>query len=323
MSPPRPHAHLSTLPDRPRTGYKSRALPVQSDESLPLRVVKIIVSLLVAGELAGAALAQPAPPAGGEGAAPVAIPGYWDPRRRSERVDLTRVPQIRFLTEEDYPPFNYAGPDGAPVGFNVDLARAICEELGVPCTIQVRRFDTLTDSLDRNAGDAIIASLAITPDIRRRYEVSDRYLDQPARLVMRRDTRLAEATPEALAGRSIAVVAGTAHEAYLRAFFRQSAIRTHPTLADAQKALAGRDVDLLFGDGVTLAFWLNGTASAECCRFLGGPFTESRYFGDGLAIVMRRGNEPLRNAVNHALRRLWEKGVYADLYLKAFPVGVY
>ncbi|WP_439572774.1 transporter substrate-binding domain-containing protein [Phreatobacter sp.] len=289
--------------------------------------MKIILSLLVAACLAGAAVAQQPPsapqPSAAATAPTVVIPGYWDPRRRSERVDLTRVPQIRFLTEEDYPPFNYAGPDGTPVGFNIDLARAICEELGVPCTVQVRRFDTLTDSLDRNAGDAIIASLAITPDIRRRYEVSDRYLDQPARFVMRRETRLADATPEALAGRSIAVVAGTAHEAYLRAFYRQSAIRTHATLAEAQKALSDRDVDALFADGITLAFWLNGTTSADCCRFLGAAFNESRFFGDGLAVVMRRGNEPLRTAINHALRRIWEKGIYADLYLKAFPVGIY
>jgi polar amino acid transport system substrate-binding protein len=265
-------------------------------------------------------LPAPRPP---EATSPVTIPSYWDPRRRSERVDLTRVPQIRFLTEDDYPPFNFAGPDGQPVGFNVDLARAICEELKVPCTIQVRRWDTLLDSLDRNGGDAIIAAQAITPDIRRRYEVSDRYLETPARFVMRTDTALTDATPEALAGRSIAVVSGTAHDAYIRAFFRGSAVRRYANLAEARKALTGRDVDVLFADGVAQAFWLNGSASAGCCRFLGGAFTESRYFGEGLAIVMRRGNEPLRIAINHALQRLWEKGVYTDLYLRAFPVGIY
>jgi hypothetical protein len=39
-----------------------------------------------------------------------------------------------------------------PIGFNVDLARAICEELGVTCTIQVRRFDTLLAALESGAG---------------------------------------------------------------------------------------------------------------------------------------------------------------------------
>ncbi len=255
--------------------------------------------------------------------AQVTIPSYWDPRRRSERVDLTRVPQIRFLTEDDFPPYNFAGPDGRPAGFNIDIARAICEELGVPCTIQVRRFDLLTESLDRNAGDAIIASLAITPDIRRRFEVSDRYLETPARFLLRHDTRLTEATPEALTGRSIATVQGTAHEAYITQYFPLSARRVYPDIETARRALLERDVDLLFADGVASGFWLSGEASAGCCRFLGGAFTESRYFGEGLAIVMRRGNEPLRRAVNHALQRLWEKGTYAELYLKAFPAGIY
>ena len=71
---------------------------------------------------------------------PMAVPGFWDPRRRPERPDLSRISIIRFLTETDYPPFNYAGPDGAPAGFNVDLARLICEEIKVACTVQQRRL---------------------------------------------------------------------------------------------------------------------------------------------------------------------------------------
>lgn len=282
----------------------------------------MVASLLLAAGTP--AVAQtPAAPAVTEAAPPILIPGYWDPRRRTDRVDLTRVPQIRFLTDDELPPFGFPGPDGRPAGFNVDLARAICEELKIPCTIQARRLDLLTEGLDRNAGDAVIASLAITPDLRRRFEISDRYLDTPARFVMRKDTRLTEATPEALAGRSIAVVQGTAHEAYAATFFAASSLRRFPDIAAARKALLERDVDLLFADGIASGFWITGEASADCCRFLGGAFTENRYFGEGLAIVMRRGNEPLRRAINHALQRLWEKGIYADLVLKAFPGGVY
>ena len=84
---------------------------------------------------------KPGPPGGRR--RPAVGAGFWDPRRRPERPDLSRLTVIRFLTETDYPPFNYAGPDGNPAGFNVDLARMICEELKVACTIQMRRFDTL------------------------------------------------------------------------------------------------------------------------------------------------------------------------------------
>src|SRR5271154_6202279 len=58
-------------------------------------------------------------------AAPQAVPGFWDPRRRPDRPDPSRLTVIRFLTETDSPPFNFTGPDGNPAGFNVDLARAI------------------------------------------------------------------------------------------------------------------------------------------------------------------------------------------------------
>src|SRR5215471_21411084 len=61
--------------------------------------------------------ATSAPPGSAAATAdPMAVPGFWDPRRRPERPDLSRINIIRFLTETDYPPFNYAGPDGAPIG---------------------------------------------------------------------------------------------------------------------------------------------------------------------------------------------------------------
>ena len=91
------------------------------------------------------AAAAPALPGVNPSTNPMAVPGFWDPRRRPERPDLSRISIIRFLTETDYPPFNYAGADGAPAGFNVDLARMICEEIKVACTVQQRRYDTLLD----------------------------------------------------------------------------------------------------------------------------------------------------------------------------------
>ena len=94
-------------------------------------------------------------------AATQAVPGFWDPRRHPERPDLSRLTLIRFLTETDYPPFNFAGPDGNPAGFNVDFARMICEEIKVSCTIQMRRFEMLADAVATNRGDAVIASYAL------------------------------------------------------------------------------------------------------------------------------------------------------------------
>jgi polar amino acid transport system substrate-binding protein len=267
-----------------------------------------------AAEPAGAPNAAPTPP-------PVRVPGFWDPRRRPEKPDLSRISVIRFLTETDYPPFNYAGPDGNPQGFNIDLARMLCEELKLACTIQMRRFETLIPALNGNQGDAAIASITATVDMRTKVDFTDPYYRTPARFVAKRDSAIEDPLPERLEGKKVAVVAGTAHEAYLKALFTEAEIRAYPTDEAARLALRGGEVDLLFGDAITLAFWLNGTDSENCCAFRGGPYVDSRYFGEGVGIIVKKGNDAMRLALNWALFRVWEQGRFTDLWLRYFPVS--
>jgi polar amino acid transport system substrate-binding protein len=264
-------------------------------------------------------LAQPA--ATGQPAAPAAVPGFWDPRRRPERPDLTRLTAIRFMTEVDYPPFNYAGPDGNPVGFNVDLARLVCEDLKTSCTVQMRRFDTLFDALNENRGDAAIASIAVSEPTRRRADFSDPYYRPSARFVARRGAGIDDVTPERLEGKKIAVVAGSAHEQYLRTLFNEAELRRYRDSETAREALRRGEADLLFGDGFALSFWLNGASSGNCCAFVGGPFIESRYFGEGIGVAVKRGNDTLRLAINWSLYRIWETGRFTDLWLRYFPIS--
>jgi len=285
-----------------------------------------LAAVLTALAVTAAPAQQPSPPAAVPPAAnklpdPMAVPGFWDPRRRPERPDLSRISIIRFLTETDYPPFNYTGPDGAPTGFNVELARLICEEIKVACTVQMRRFDTLIDALNGNQGDAIIASLAETAEMRKRVDFTEPYYRTPARFAARRDLDLKEITPQALEGRKVGVVAGTAHEAYLKTLFTEVELHSFPNADEARAALKKGEIDLLFGDGVSLAFWLNGTDSENCCEFRGGPYLESRYFGEGVGIAVRKGDDLLRQAFDWALFRLWEQGRFTDLWLRYFPIS--
>jgi polar amino acid transport system substrate-binding protein len=276
----------------------------------------------VLGAAAGAAAERPtAALATVPSASGVDVPGFWDPKRRQERPELLPGMVIRFLTEINYPPFDFAGPDGSPAGFNVDLARAICEELKVGCTVQMRRFDTLVDALAENRGDAVVASIAKTTDVRRRVDFTDPYYRSPARFVTKRDAPAMEVLPEKLQGTAVGVVAGTAHEAYLKLLFAGIALHSYPNDEAARAALTSGEVKLLFGDGIQLAFWLNGSDSNACCAFAGGPFTESRFFGEGVGIAVRRGNDPLRQALNWGLFRLWETGRFTDLWLRYFPIS--
>jgi polar amino acid transport system substrate-binding protein len=251
------------------------------------------------------------------------IPSLWDPDAQIERPQLAGVRALRFLTDDDYPPLNFALPDGSLVGFNVDMARAICAELQVACTIQARRWDTLVDSLLTGKGDAVVASLAPTPALRANLDFTKPYYQTPARFIARRDFALVDATPASLLGKEVGVVAGSAHKAYLDAFFPGIIEKPYPDVAGLRDALRSGVVAVAFGDGLSWAVWLDGAASSDCCAFKGGPFLESRFFGEGVGIALRKEDSDLRHAIDWALARLAARGVYAELYLKYFPVGFY
>jgi len=252
--------------------------------------------------------------------APPASSSAADP---AEPQQIPRRVAIRFLTDSDYPPFNYYDEDNVLTGFNVDVARAVCLELAAACDIQVRPWSELLPALRRGETDAVIASHAVSANALRIVDFTDRYYHTPARFAGKRSAGRLDATPEGFEGKKIAVTKGTAHEAYLRTFFRDSSIRAYESHELARDALISGAADLLFDDGIGLAFWLNGTASKACCEFKGGPFGEPKYFGDGVAVAVNREDQQLKLLINSALKRLRENGRYEELVLRYFPLRAF
>lgn len=237
--------------------------------------------------------------------------------------DQARRVVLRFLTESDYPPFNFLDEDGVLTGFNVDLARAICLELSAACDIKSRPWDELVPALKRNETDALIAGHALTAKSLTQIDFTDRYFYTPARFAARRGTPKASITPEGLDERRIAVARGTPHEAYLKTFFPYSSVQVFANQDETREALAGDKVDFVFDDGIGLAFWVNGSNSKQCCELVGGPFLEPRYFGDGMAIAVAQGDSQTRALLNGALRRVRESGRLDELVQRYFPHRIY
>ena len=248
-------------------------------------------------------------------------PSLWDPNRHTARPDLTGFRAIRFLTEDDYPPLNFRRPDGDLAGFNVDVARAICEQLVVGCTIQARRFDTLVDSLLGGKGDAVIASIAASPAMRASIEFSAPYYLTPGRFVARSGRPTLDPSLDGLEGKTVAVIGQSAHETYLRHFFPKATIVSVPDFLALASAVQDGSANLGFADGLTLSVWLAGEESAKCCAFQGGPYLDGKLFGDGVSVAMRKEDTTLRVAIDWALARMAQNGVYAELLRKYFPVG--
>ncbi|MCW5717035.1 MAG: transporter substrate-binding domain-containing protein [Bauldia sp.] len=255
-------------------------------------------------------------------AQPVAIPTLRDPAVRAARPAPGAVTGIRFVTTDDFPPFNFVDAGGRLTGFNVDLARAICSQLGVPCTIQSRPFDDLLPSLVEQRADAAIAGISVTAEARTQLGFTQPYLPLPARFVVRKALPLT-ISAETLAGRRVAVAAQSAHLAYLEAYFPGAAIRTYPTADAARSALRSGQADVAFGDAVQLAFWLQGTTAGDCCEFAGGAHFDEHFFGRGLSVATSADAPELIAAMDWAIEAAFADGTFTALYLRYFPVGFF
>lgn len=254
-------------------------------------------------------------------AKPTLVPDNWRGPVRRQKPDLKGIEKLRFVTNGDFPPFDYFDEDGSLTGFNVDLARAICEVLAIECEIKPGDWDALIPALDKNEADAAIASFRISKDNLAKADFTERYYQTPARFIARNDNAARDLRPEALSGRKIGVAKGTAHEAYLKTFFPQSEIVPFETVETARDALKAGQIDLAFGDGIALMFWLNGTVSEGCCQFRGGPYTDGRYFGEGIGIAVKRGSRQLKDVLNYALDQVHASGRYEELFLRYFPMS--
>jgi len=248
------------------------------------------------------------------------LPNHADPQARDIVPNLSAVPAIRFLTTADFPPFNYRDKNGQLVGFNIDLARGICAELNVACTIQSWPWDQAAKALADNQGDALIAGLALTPETGKEFDFSSIYLMLPGRFV----TPRAAATnfePATLAGKTVAVRKGSAHEEFVKRYLPTATPAEFDSETLALEAVREGKADAFFGDAMRASFWLN--QNDGCCSFAGEPYFRPDLFGEGLAIAQPAGHDAVRRAIDYALVRLNRDGKLDEYYLRWFPVSFY
>jgi polar amino acid transport system substrate-binding protein len=251
------------------------------------------------------------------------VPDSWQGDVLRPKPDMHGLEKLRFVTDSDYPPFHYFDEVGALTGLNVDLAKAICEVLEVECEVKDVDWSEIFPSLDRDEADAAIASIRISPESAEKADFTSRYYATPARFIAQKTSELKDIRPETLQGKKVGVAKGTGHEAYLKLFFPNVAIASFDTADDAQKALKGGAIDLVFGDGIGLTFWINGVTSEGCCEFRGGPYLDTKFFGEGVGIAVKKGNRQLAQILNYALEQVHASGRYEELFLRYFPMSFF
>jgi polar amino acid transport system substrate-binding protein len=223
---------------------------------------------------------------------------------------------VRIATEGAFPPFNYL-ENNEPQGFEIDLAKALCEAMDVTCTFVVREWDGIIKGLLAKDYDAIMASLAVTDRRKMRIAFSKPYYVIPPAFIGQKDTDIADVSPAALAGRTIGTTEGSHHAAFLEDHYDESDIRRYGKLEEANLDLLTRRIDLVLGDKLALSRFLKSREGA-CCRIIGQPAVDKKHYGEGVAVGLRKEDKDLKEMFNRAIDKVMADGTYDRIRAKYF-----
>jgi len=231
--------------------------------------------------------------------------------------------KVRIGTEGAYPPFNYIDSDGKLVGFDVDIAKALCKAANYDCEFVVQDWDGIIPGLLAKKYDAIIASMSITEERKQKVDFTNKYYNTPAKFVAKAGSNI-EISKEGLKGKSVAVQRATIHENFLRDNFGDVVdIHAYATQDEANMDLVSGRVDLVLADSVVLLEGFLKTDAGKGFAFVGPDFTDPKWFGDGAGIAVRKGEDKLREGLNKAIAQIRADGTYKKINDKYFEFDVY
>ncbi|MBN9053025.1 ABC transporter substrate-binding protein [Shinella sp. PSBB067] len=224
-------------------------------------------------------------------------------------------------TEGAYPPFNNLESDGTLTGFDVDIAKALCEEMKAECTFVTQDWDGIIPALIAKKFDAIVASMSITAERKKQVDFSKKYYNTPPAIVVPKDSDIKEATPEALAGKTLGAQGSTTHSNYAEAHMKDAEVKLYPTADEYKLDIANGRIDAVIDDVVVLSEWLK-TDDGACCKLLGTLPIDPVINGEGAGIAVRKG-DPLADKFTAAIAAIRKSGKYQEINAKYFPFDVY
>ncbi|WP_425087592.1 ABC transporter substrate-binding protein [Stappia sp.] len=230
--------------------------------------------------------------------------------------------KIRIGTEGAYPPFNNLTADGQLVGFDIDIANALCAQMKVECEFITQDWDGMIPALQAGKFDAVIASMSITEERMQKVDFSNKYYNTPPAIAVPKDSPITEASDAALDGKLLGAQSSTTHSNYAEAKLPSAELKLYPTPDEYKLDLGSGRIDAAIDDVVVLSDWL-ATDDGACCKLLGTLVPDPVINGQGAGIAIRKDEPELKAMLNDAIAAIRADGTYEKIQSKYFDFDVY
>ena len=231
--------------------------------------------------------------------------------------------KIKIGTEGAYPPFNSMTADGKVVGFDVDIANALCAQMKAECEIVTQDWDGIIPGLIAKKYDAIMASMSITDERKQQVDFTNPYYKSALTFVAKAGSGVTEVTADTLKGKTVGAQAGTTQADFVAAAFPDVELKTYPTQDEVNLDLVNGRLDFGVSDLFPMMDWIAQGKDGACCERVGKPVLDPQFAGQGAGIALRQEDDTLREAFNKALDEIVANGTYKAINEKYFKINIY
>ncbi|GLS23749.1 amino acid ABC transporter [Labrys miyagiensis] len=232
----------------------------------------------------------------------------------SAQADTVKVS----VAAEPYPPFASLDASGKWVGFEVDLANAVCKAGKLDCEIVATAWDGIIPALTSKKIDVIWASMTITPERSAQIAFTIPYYNTPAEFIANKDDKF-DFAPGSLKGKTIGVQTSTIHAQYVQKAYPDADIKTYGTQDAANADLAAGRLDLVLADAAALDDFLKGK-DGTCCDVK--TFPKDPIFDGGVGGGLRKEDTDLKAKLDEGIKAIYASGEYATIEKKYFSYEV-
>ncbi|RQR69850.1 MULTISPECIES: ABC transporter substrate-binding protein [unclassified Burkholderia] len=230
---------------------------------------------------------------------------------------------LRFGIEADYPPFEYKLPSGELTGFDIDIGNAVCAKLKVKCKWIENSFDGLIPALQARKFDAINSAMWATEQREKAIDFTSIIYTPPIRLVARSGSHILP-DAESLKGKRIGVQQGGTQQYYAEKKWAPAgaAVITYPSQTAVFADLAAGRIDAALQSQQSAEDSFLKKPEGKDFAFVGGPLTDEKIFGRGVAFGVRKQDSDLKERLNMAILSLKQDGTLDKLAKKYFQYQI-
>ena len=226
------------------------------------------------------------------------------------------VDKYKVGIEGAYPPFNNKNASGQVVGFDYDIAMALCAKMKAECEVVTSDWDGIIPALNAKKYDFIVSSLSITDERKNAVDFTDPYYSNKQQFVAKKGVDF-KTDIESLKSKKLGTQRSTQAATWLEDNVGGD-ISLYDTQENAYLDLSSGRVDALLADKYAIFGWLKDDPAGKDYEFKGNPINED----DKVGIALRKGENDLRTKLNVALKEIKEDGTYKKINDKYFPFSI-